>query len=318
MSADLQITKSDSPDPVAVGQLLTYTLEVTNNGPDSATGVVATDTLPPTVSFVSASTGCTNNSGTVTCPLHLSSPMAPGISVRRTITVTPDAAGTITNSASVSGDQTDPVSSDNAASETTTVNDAGLSITTQASPNVTLGGSVSDTATLAGADNPTGTITFRLYGPGDDTCSGTPAFTDTKTVGGNGAYTSSSFTPSAAGTYRWVAGYGGDANNKTVSGACNDPNESVVVAATQSANLAIVKTDSPDPVAPDQQLTYSITVTNNGPLGATGVTVTDPLPNGVTFGSASLSQGSCGQAAGTVTCNLGSLANGAQATATIL
>src|SRR5262245_47027411 len=317
MSADLQITKSDSPDPVAVGQLLTYTLEVTNNGTDSATGVVATDTLPPTVTFVSASTSCTNDSGTVTCPLHLSGPMAPGIAVRRTITVAPNTAGTITNSVSVTGDQTDPVLANNTASETTTVSSGGPAITTQSSPDVTVGGSVSDTAVLAGASNPTGTITFRLYGPNDATCTGTPVFTDTKTVSGNGAYTSGSFTPPAAGTYRWTASYGGDANNAALGGACNDPNESVVVSAP-GANLAIAKTDSPDPVAAGQPLTYSITVTNNGPLGATGVTVADPLPAGVTFGSATASQGSCNQASGTVTCDLGSLANGAQATVTIV
>ena len=33
----------------------------------------------------------------------------------------------------------------------------------------------------------------------------------------------------SSGTYRWVASYGGDANNNAVSGACNDANESVVV-----------------------------------------------------------------------------------------
>ena len=87
-------------------------------------------------------------------------------------------------------------------------------LTTAASAGITLGGQVSDTATLAGGDAPGGQITFRLYGPGDANCSGTPAFTDTKSVSGNGDYTSSDFTPTLAGAYRWVASYSGDADNQ--------------------------------------------------------------------------------------------------------
>ena len=44
--ADLGLTKSDSPDPVLAGQLLTYTLGVSNAGPHTAPGVTVTDTLP--------------------------------------------------------------------------------------------------------------------------------------------------------------------------------------------------------------------------------------------------------------------------------
>ena len=57
--------------------------------------------------------------------------------------------------------------------------------------------------------------------------------------------------------------------------------------------------------------------TNLGPSAATGVTVTDSLPASVTFVSATSTVGSCGHAAPTVTCALGSLANGAGATVTI-
>jgi uncharacterized repeat protein (TIGR01451 family) len=56
--------------------------------------------------------------------------------------------------------------------------------------------------------------------------------------------------------------------------------------------------------------TYRISLQNQGPSDAVGVVVTDTLPGGVTFESAVPSQGSCAQAAGTVTCALGTLAAG--------
>jgi uncharacterized repeat protein (TIGR01451 family) len=59
--ADLEISKADSPDPVTVGDNLTYTITVTNNGPDAAANVVVTDTLPSGVTFVSASPGCVHS-----------------------------------------------------------------------------------------------------------------------------------------------------------------------------------------------------------------------------------------------------------------
>ncbi|GAB4053638.1 hypothetical protein [Catellatospora paridis] len=103
-------------------------------------------------------------------------------------------------------------------------------ITTQASPDVNLGGSISDTATLAGGNSPTGVITFTLFGPNDANCTGEPV-TDGVTVNGNGPYQSAGITPTQPGTYRWIAAYGGDANNAPATTACNDAGESVVVRA---------------------------------------------------------------------------------------
>lgn len=84
-----------------------------------------------------------------------------------------------------------------------------------------------------------------------------------------------------------------------------------------STDLAITKTSSPNPVITGNILTYTITATNNGLSTAPAVTVTDPLPANVTYVSATPSQGSCSQSAGTVTCNLGSILAGASASITV-
>jgi len=82
------------------------------------------------------------------------------------------------------------------------------------------------------------------------------------------------------------------------------------------ADLSLTSADSPDPVVVGQPLAYTLTVRNNGPDSATGVTVTDFLPNNVSLVSATPSQGSCSGPI-TVSCALGNLANGATATVTI-
>lgn len=65
-------------------------------------------------------------------------------------------------------------------------------------------------------------------------------------------------------------------------------------------------------------LTYTITTTNNGPSSATGVTLTDTLAAGLTFVSATPSQGSCSGNVPPITCPLGTLAPGASATVTVV
>lgn len=82
------------------------------------------------------------------------------------------------------------------------------------------------------------------------------------------------------------------------------------VTGTASSNLAITKTASPNPATSLANVTYRITVTNNGPSPATNVTITDQLAAGPTFVSAIPTQGTC-SGPPTITCNLGSIANGA-------
>ena len=87
--------------------------------------------------------------------------------------------------------------------------------------------------------------------------------------------------------------------------------------AATSAALSVTKTGSPNPVTVGGVLSYTVTVSNAGPATATNAVMTDPLPTGVTFLSATPSQGSCAQAARTVTCQLGTIPSGDTATITI-
>jgi hypothetical protein len=105
-------------------------------------------------------------------------------------------------------------------------------ITTNPSPSSVVVGSgtqLMDTATLSGGFNdtthhPTGSITFNLYAPGDMTYS-SPVFTRNVAINGDGTYsTPDGYTPTAAGTYQWVATYSGDDGNEAVDdGKGNEP-----------------------------------------------------------------------------------------------
>lgn len=120
--ADLFVIKSDSPDPVLVGSTLTYVLFVSNAGPDPATNVVVTDTLPDTVTFVSATPdqgSCSGPiDGKVKCNLG---DLEVGAFTEVRILVTPTVTGTILNVAQIEGDEHDPKSSNNISPQTTTV-----------------------------------------------------------------------------------------------------------------------------------------------------------------------------------------------------
>jgi uncharacterized repeat protein (TIGR01451 family) len=126
-------------------------------------------------------------------------------------------------------------------------------------------------------------------------------------AGGANGVTTTILDPfgSAAGSVGAVVNVGSQGSAGTGSGAAC------------STDLAITKTSSPNPVVTGNTLTYTITVTNNGFSTATAANVSDTLPGTVTFSSVSSSQGSCSQSSGTVSCTLGSIASGANATITI-
>lgn len=123
--ADLSITKTDNPDPVEVNQALTYTISVANSGPDTASNVLVSDTLPSdfSVSSVTPSTGSCSDTSAPSIQCELGN-LANAASANITIVGSVSQSGTITNSVSVSSDTLDTNTANNNAVETTTVNAA--------------------------------------------------------------------------------------------------------------------------------------------------------------------------------------------------
>jgi uncharacterized repeat protein (TIGR01451 family) len=136
-TADLLLAKYSQPDPVAAGQVLTYTLTYTNAGPSAAADVYITDTLPLSVTF----------GGVVSAPLNWSNPVTvdagppatltwftPTLAYSATgelvytVTVDSAAAGVITNTAAITTSTPDSDPANNPATEPTTVIVPGLTL----------------------------------------------------------------------------------------------------------------------------------------------------------------------------------------------
>jgi uncharacterized repeat protein (TIGR01451 family) len=344
-AADLEVTKTDVPDPVTAGEDLTYTLEVTNHGPATATDVVLTDTLPAGVDLVTAP-DCTESGGVVTCELG---DLLPGQTVVRAIQVDVPAdilgsatSGILTNTATVEApDQADPDLSNNTATTTTTVQaSADLAVTKVCKPDSSaaagetafcdihvdnlgpsdaVGVELTDVLTSATpftvtnvAVSPGGTCAPTSGGP-------TTSFTTTCDLGTEPAGGRSTIhvevTAADVAEVNDVATVTADTPDPVTS---NNTAEGTLVF-TGSADLALTK-DGPTSVVAGEGLTYEIGVTNTGPSTAHDVVVTDTLPLGVSFVSVTPSTGSCtyGQPdARDLACNLGNLASGASATITV-
>jgi uncharacterized repeat protein (TIGR01451 family) len=155
--ADLDIAKTDDPDPVVAGTALTYTLVITNYGPSDDASVTVTDTLPAGVTFDSytASQGTFDDATGQWSVGYLAA--SDPATLTLLVTVDSDTTGTLLNSADVSGNETDPVPGNNSTSTETEV-------TTQA--DLAIDKAVSPTLLPAGATL-TYTVTYDNYGPSD-------------------------------------------------------------------------------------------------------------------------------------------------------
>ncbi|HEX5079057.1 MAG TPA: right-handed parallel beta-helix repeat-containing protein, partial [Geminicoccaceae bacterium] len=199
--ADLSVTLADSPDPVARGQLLTYTATVTNAGPDPAAAARLALTLPDNATFASATASigsCSGMRGSAECALGT---LAAGTSATVTVKIYPLEAGTVGASARATAAIADPDAADATAATTTTVEDGELTPTTYTVDSVADGadidlgdGSCADAAgactlraALAQANASPGadTIAFAIAGAGVHTiapASALPQVTDPVTI----------------------------------------------------------------------------------------------------------------------------------------
>lgn len=122
--ADISVTKTVSPTSVTPPADLTYTVTVNNAGPNTATGVTVTDSLPAQLSFVSAvaSQGVCTGVSTITCSLG-----SINMGASATVTIVGHASspgGAIVNTATATGSFTDPNPGDNTASASAAAGEA--------------------------------------------------------------------------------------------------------------------------------------------------------------------------------------------------
>jgi uncharacterized repeat protein (TIGR01451 family) len=135
--ANLTITGTSSPNPVAAGGYLIYTFTVNNAGPSNATNTTVSDTLPTGFSFVMATSSLgsvTQSGGTVTANLGV---LNATTSATVTIQVVPSSttSGTISNTATVSANENTNTSNNTATVQTQVVPGINLSILPTYSPN---------------------------------------------------------------------------------------------------------------------------------------------------------------------------------------
>jgi uncharacterized repeat protein (TIGR01451 family) len=157
-AADLSITKTDSPDPVAAGSNITYTINVTNNGPATASDLVFSDSVPANTTFVSLAAptdwGCTTpvvgGTGAIGCTSSSLALQTPTFTLIVKVNTGVAGGTVISNTATVSSSTPDANSLNNSITQDTTVQpSADLSIAkTDSSDPVPSGAQLTYTITV--------------------------------------------------------------------------------------------------------------------------------------------------------------------------
>ncbi len=331
-AVDLAISKNVSATVGTVGQSLTYTLQVSNNSANDGTGVVVRDTLPANVTVNSLPPGCTQAANLVTCALGN---FAAKSNLTLTILITPTAPGIFTNTATIGGNEADPAPGNNFSSVTTTVDAADLAVTLTDAPDpIAVGGTLVYTIGVSNAGPSTATnvtLTFTIdpslvfasfssSGLQGAACAGQTIITCSfaSLPSGTKGTITFGFTTTAVGTISATA---------TIASPNPDPNTgnnsaSATTFVARPADLAVSITDAPDPVTTNGAITYTITVTNSGPVTDAGVNVSGTLTgvaaidvNSIGFIGGNFS--ACSALTASYSCQNGRLTPGESATITL-
>lgn len=329
--ADLAMVKTADDTDVIILQTLTYTLTVTNNGPNAADNVVVTDTLPEGVTFYyTDDVECEHSEGTITCSL---SSLANGESKAFNIVVSIDASarGDLVNYANVTSDALDPDGDNNSASISNTVDySADLQITKTASPNpVNVGDTITYTLAIKNlGPNNTSAVVVNDYLPSGVTL-------DEESLPEGCSYENYAVICTVPETFFYGeeksfefnvtvdAGQEGNTieNTATVSSAEDDPNPdndsstaTTTVNQVPQADITIHKTVSNANPETGATITYTLEIQNLSLENvSTNITVVDFFPDGLSIQSVSSDTFTCANSTEPITCFLFSLAPSAQA-----
>ena len=325
-SANLTVTKALTRASPHVGELLTFNVTVANQGPSPATGIQVTEVLSAGLSFELAapSQGSYDSATGIWTVGSIANTGSAGLTITARVTQ----AGTVTNTATVTArDQPDPDLTDNTATVTvTTQTIADLAVTktltgpaipglattytivvTNHGPSPVTDASVTDTFPAAFA-SPTWTCVADVGSTCVASGTGNLATTVTLEAGDHATFTvTGTIAANATGLLVNTATVAAPAG--AVDGVITNNTATSSVTLTPSADLQITKAGPSNAVA-GTNVVYTITVTNAGPSDATGVTVADSTPPGLTFVS---NTGDCTTA---FPCALGAVPAGATRTIT--
>ncbi len=292
--ADLELSKT-GPATVTAGETITYTVVITNNGPSTAQSAVLADVAPAGVT-VSSVTVKRANGSTQVCGVTC---VVGDVAVDEVLTATVVgvvnsgvAADTIlTNTANVNSPTYDPKPENNTDDHATTVERlADLVIVKTDSPDpVTPGNSISyqivvsnlgpsDAAGVVVSDLLPAALSGVVVSSLPVGCTALPCTLGTLVAGGSVVIqVNATVAPGALGVLSNTAAV----TSTTPLTNTVDDSSTVTTTVTPRADLAVVKTATPS-VNAGEQITYTMTVVNNGPSSATGVYLADTLPAGVT------------------------------------
>lgn len=322
LNANLGITKTDGLASINSGSPITYTIVVSNAGPDASNGSIVTDTVPATITGVTWTCGAVTGGATCGAASGIGSsinttanlPSASSVTYTVSGTLSPSATGTLSNTATVitpaSGvsDPTDLArtgAGNNSATDSTPINavpDLRLAKTHGGNFTVGVNGTYTLTASNAGSASTSGTITVVDNLPAGLTIAAIPTGTGwncSTTVVGSSTATCTSATVIAAGatspnpiTVTVVvapAAFPAVTNVANISGgnepASNNGNNSVSDPTTVNgvSDVVIAKSHAGN-FTVGVNGTYTLTASNSGTLATSGtITVTDNLPTGLTI-----------------------------------